>query len=211
MLGAGALLPAQSTSALGLFETAADVGNPELKGSSAYDAAKNEYRLSGAGDNMWAKADQFQFLHKKLSGNARISATMQFVGTGAVAHRKAGIMMRKTLDGNSPYVDAVVHGDGLTAIQVRETVDDISRGFRFPVVGPARFALERRGSVYSMWLGKPDGSFVELGSIQAPVAGEVYAGLFVCSHNVKIAESAIFSDVTIEPLAPTPAPAKKKK
>ena len=98
----------------------------------------------------------------------------------------------------------MVHGDGLTAIQVREIPDDITRGFRFPVLGPARFALERRGTIYSMWLGKPDGAFQELGSIQVPLAGELYAGLFVCSHNTKGSETAIFTDVALEQFAPSP-------
>jgi len=210
MLGAGALLPAQTPSPLGLFDTATDVGNPETKGSSTYDETKKEYRLSGAGENMWAKADQFQFLWKKLTGNFRIAATMHFVGAGVIAHRKAGIMLRKSLDSGSPCVDAVVHGDGLTGIQVRENAGDITRGFNFPINGATRFALQRRGNVYSMWIGNYDGTFSQLGFTQATLPAEVHAGLFICSHNVKATETAIFTDVTIEALPSLPSPAKKK-
>jgi TolB protein len=212
MLGAGALLPAQPANAIGMFEGESDIGNPEIKGSAAFDPTKKEYRLAGAGENMWAKTDQFHFVWKKLTGNVRMTATLHFAGSSAIAHRKAGLMLRKSLDAGAPYVDAVVHGDGLTSLQVRETPDDITRGFRFPVEAPVRIALERRGNIYSMWHGKPDGTLQELGSIQVPVTGDVYAGLFVCSHNPKGAETALFTDVTLEPLAATPnAKGAKKK
>ena len=55
MLGAAALLKGQTSPALGLFEDQSDVGNPEVRGSATYDAAKKEYRVAGAGENMWAK------------------------------------------------------------------------------------------------------------------------------------------------------------
>ncbi len=207
---AATLVFAQPYAGLGVFENQTDVGNPDLKGSAAYDAATKEYKLSGSGVNMWAKSDQFHFLWKKLSGNVRLTATLHFVGTSPTAHRKAGLMLRKTLDAGSPYVDAVVHGVGLTELQDRETPDDITRGFAFPVEGPQRIALEKRGNVYSMWYGNPGEPLKEGGWIQVNLGNDLYAGLFICSHDPKLMESAVFSDVTIEPLPATPRPAGKK-
>src|SRR5665213_2527062 len=89
------------TGNLGIFKAAADVGNPSTKGSTAYDASTGQYRITGAGANMWTNADQFQYLYREVTGNMTITATVQFVGEGAVAHRKAGIVIRKTLDTDS--------------------------------------------------------------------------------------------------------------
>ena len=207
-LGLTTLLIPQTTGGLGLFEGESDIGNPSTKGSAVFDPAKKAYRVTGAGDNIWARKDEFQFVWKKLSGNVRMTATLHFVGTSATGHRKAGLMLRKSLEPGAPYVDAVVHGDGLTALQVRETADDITRGFRFPVVAPARIALEKRGNVYSLWQGSEGEPLREAGSVQVGLTGEVYAGLFVCSHNPTVSETVVFSDVKMEAL---PDAATKKK
>ena len=53
--------------------------------------------------------------------------------SGGVPHRKAGLVIRKDLEPGSIYVDAVVHGSGLTALQWREKPDDVTRTVHFPV------------------------------------------------------------------------------
>ena len=45
-------------SPLGQFDGDADVGGPKLAGSASYDAAAQEYTLTGAGSNMWFAQDQ---------------------------------------------------------------------------------------------------------------------------------------------------------
>ena len=134
-LGVGAWLAAQTGGRIGAFEDRADVGNPALKGTAEFDAAKGEYRLTGAGANIWANADQFCYVWRRLSGNVRMQAEVRFLGAGKIEHRKAGLMLRKSLDGGSPYVDVVVHGSGLTSLQFREKADDITREFQLPADG----------------------------------------------------------------------------
>jgi TolB protein len=192
------LLFSQTAGRIGLFEAESDVGNPAIKGSVVFDAAKKEYRITGAGANIWAKNDEFHFVWLRRSGDVRMTATLHFEGTSPTLHRKAGLMLRKSLETGAPYVDAVVHGNGLTALQVRETADDITRGFDFPVVAPTRIRLERRGNVYTLWQGKEGESLQEAGSIQCHLDDPVYAGLFISAHNPKLTETVVFSDVTIE-------------
>ena len=47
------------------------------------------------------------------------TADVRFIGTGAVAHRKAALMIRQSLKPDSAYADAALHGDGLTSLQYR--------------------------------------------------------------------------------------------
>ena len=77
-------LPAQSA-AVGVFTQSGDVGSPAIKGSTTFDEAKQEYRIVGAGANMWAKQDQFQYAWKEIAGNFTVTATMQFLGQGNAA------------------------------------------------------------------------------------------------------------------------------
>src|SRR6266540_2589617 len=79
---------------LGVFTNSGDVGGPAIKGSTVFDAGKKEYRVTGAGANIWAKADQFQYVWREIPGDVTVTATMEFLGQGA-DHRKAGIMLRQ--------------------------------------------------------------------------------------------------------------------
>ena len=95
-------------------------GAPAIKGSTAYDAATQTYTLSAGGTNMWAARDEFQFAWRKMSGDFLIRTHVKFVGAGTDPHRKIGVIIRKGLEADSPYVDATVHGDGLTSLQHRQ-------------------------------------------------------------------------------------------
>lgn len=198
--------------ALGVFDGASDVGITPLKGSVKYDAAKGEYRVTGGGANMWAKVDAFQFLWKKVSGDVAITADIQLVGKGAVAHRKAAVMIRQTLDGNSPYVDVAVHGDGLTAMQYRQKADDETLQVTSELKGPTRIRLERRGSRFMLFAGEPGSPLQQAGPAFVFLDDPVYVGLAMCSHDANVLETAVFSNVRVESLAQAAArpPARSK-
>jgi TolB protein len=204
-----ASLLAQTTEDLGIFEGQSDVGNPELKGSGTFDSTRREYRVTGGGANIWAKADEFHFVWRRLTGDVALSATPGFAEAGGAGHRKIGLMIRQSLAPDAPYVDAMVHGDGLTALQFRETAGDITRSVRFTVVAPARIKLERRGPLFTLWTGQEGQPLQEAGAIPMKLSDPVYVGLVVGSHNAKAIETAVFSDVSVESL-PKAAPAKKK-
>ena len=52
----------------GMFEASEDVGTVLHPGSVDYDASTATYALTGSGENIWFKADAFQFVWKKMSG-----------------------------------------------------------------------------------------------------------------------------------------------
>lgn len=203
-----AALFGQSSSPIGIFDGHGDVGNPERAGSADFDAASQSYRVTGAGVNMWDKIDQLQFLWKKISGGAAITAEIRFPEISATPHRKAVLMFRQTMETGSPYVDVAVHGSGLTSLQFRESSDQITRSVRFPIEGPSWVRLVRRGTEYTLFTSGDGKAFREAGAIQMRMADPVYVGIGICSHNPKMLETAVFSGVSIQPLS---APAAKKK
>ncbi len=133
---------------VGAFESNTDVGAPKLAGSSAFDAANNEYTITGAGSNMWTRSDQFQFLWRKMSGDFILRARLEFVGKGKNEHRKIGWMVRSSLDADAPYVDCAVHGVDLTSLQYRPTKAAITDQKTLPIKNPDVIEFERRGSNY---------------------------------------------------------------
>jgi len=192
---------------LGPFTNSGDVGGPAMKGSTEFDASKGQFRMTGAGSNMWAKEDQFQYVWREMSGDVSVTATMQFLGQGA-DHRKAGIMLRHALETDSPYIDIVIHGNGMPGLQWRNTKADITNAVDFPFDSPGKFKLKlvRKGAAVTAWIGKDGAELKELGHTQIQLGNPVYVGLAVCSHKADASDTVIFSDVAVEQLA---APAKK--
>src|SRR3954467_3574098 len=92
-----AALAVAQTGKFGAFTNSDDVGGPAIKGSTEFDPAKDQYRITGSGADIWGKSDQFHYLWRQMSGNVAVTATVKFVSDG-IAHRKAVIMLRKSLD-----------------------------------------------------------------------------------------------------------------
>jgi TolB protein len=201
--GAGA----QTGAGPGIFEGSGDIGAPSQKGSVAYDPARGEYRITGGGNNMWGSRDDFFFVWKKMTGDVAITATVKILSDGN-AHRKAGLILRKDLEPGSVYGDAVVHGDGLTALQWREKADEVTRTVHFPISGPTRLRIERRRNRIVLFAGKEGGPLVEMGDTELAPFEPIYAGLGVCAHDDKAEVTAVFSEVSVEALPPAPAARK---
>ena len=133
---------------VGQFDGHGDVGAPKIAGSAAYNAVSQEYSLSAGGVNMWAQKDEFQFVWKRMTGDFILQARIELVGKGVDPHRKAGLMVRPSQDADAPYVDGVVHGDGLTSLQFRRTKGAITEQVESPVKGADVVQIERKGQTY---------------------------------------------------------------
>jgi len=186
----------QQQSKIGMFDERSDVGNPAIQGKVAYNPTTQEYTMEGAGVNMWASTDQFNFLWKKIKGDFLISATIRFEGAGVNPHRKIGIIARNTLEANSAYADACVHGDILSSLQYRSTDGAITEQVELSTYHPIAIELQRVGNVFT-FSAATSGENYKAVSRELALNEELYAGLFICSHEEKVVEKAVFSNVRI--------------
>jgi TolB protein len=191
-----------SVSAVGDFEAHGDVGSPKIPGSAAYNPLSQEYALSAAGTNMWAARDEFQFVSRPLSGDFMLQARVRFSGTGVDPHRKASLMIRATMDADSPYVDAVVHGNGLTSLQFRRAKGAITEQKESAISGADVLQLERRGSRFIMSAAKFGDPFTVTEVADMTLPDAIIAGLALCSHNPDVVERAVFNNVRVIRPAP---------
>lgn len=185
----------------GSFTNSGDVGAPPLKGSAVFDSATGQYKISGTGTDIWGKADQFHYVWREMSGNFTVTATAKFLTEG-VGHRKAVIMLRKSIDTDSPFVHLAIHGDGTPSVQFRNTKADYTNTVDFPVEGPGvwKLKLMRQGSTITVWLGKDGGALRELGHTMNQLRSPILLGLGVSSHTQESINTVLFSDVSVEPL-----------
>jgi hypothetical protein len=192
------VLPAFSQETpLGEFDGHTDVGPPKLSGSASYDAVQQEYILTGAGTNMWVGRDEFQFVWKKLQGGFLLRTRAEFVGKGAVDHRKIGWMVRPTLEADAPYADCARHGVDLASLQFRRSRGAITEQIVLPITNPDVLQFERKGTTFIFSAAHYGEPFVSGQLTNFDLGDEVYVGLFICSHTNDVMEKAIFRDVRI--------------
>jgi len=196
---------------LGVFEGQQDVGDTGRPGAATYLPATQQYVVTGAGANIWADHDAFHYVYKKLTGDFILYARAGLVGwRGIEAHRKLGWMVRQSLDPNSPHVSAAEHGDGLTSLQYRKTAGATTEETRATLTQADVIELERTGNTYTMRVAQFGQPFETVQVANVDLGQAVYVGLFVCSHNADVTETAVFRDVRLTVPAPASLVAYKQ-
>ena len=180
-----------------IFDDHSDVGMCNIKGDAIFNPDKQEYTLSGSGENIWFGSDQFHYAWKKLKGDFILRANIKFMGSGSHMHRKIGWMVRESLDPDAIHVSGTVHGDGLTSLQYRRNKGGETEEQKSAVVAPDVIQLERKGNRYIFSCALA-GDFFDTVSVSDILTGdEVFAGLFICSHDNDVLEQARFFNVRI--------------
>lgn len=181
----------------GVFDSHGDVGSPKIAGTATYDPATQAYTLTAGGVNMWAERDEFHFAWKRMTGDFILQARVEFLGNGTDPHRKAGWIVRPTQDADAPYVDGVVHGDGLTSLQYRRMKAGVTAQVELKVTAPDVIQLERKGQTYTFSAARYGDPFTSASIFDMPLGDDVLVGLALCSHNADVTERAVFRDVRI--------------
>ncbi len=108
-------------------------------------------------------------------------------------------MIRQSLDPDSAYVDAALHGNGLTSLQFREAQGATTHEVQANVSAPKRLRLEKRGKTVRMYLSSENGGTPQFSGAAVPITFQepFYVGLGVCAHNDDVTEKAAFSGVEL--------------
>jgi Tol biopolymer transport system component len=207
MTGMIAGVSEMGAAAIGVFDNHLDVGGPKHSGAAAFDGTTGSYKVTGGGRNMWFTNDALHFVWKKVSGDVTLAADIA-LSKGGDPHRKACLLIRQSLEPDSAYADAALHGDGLTSLQYREAQGALTREIQSNVAGPRRLRIEKRGKYVSM-------SVAAVGAALSPAGGSFrldlpepfYVGLGVCAHNDDALADAVFSNVELKE-GPSPPSAK---
>jgi hypothetical protein len=197
-----ALLAGSAQAAPGAFADVTDVGAVRRPTEAAFEPATGTYTIGASGDNMWGGRDAFGFVWKPMQGDVAFAARIELQGESSQPHRKAGLMLRQSLAPDSPYVDVVVHGDGLTSLQFRSEPAGPTREVQCARHAPGAARLEKRGDYIVLLLADITGRFESSGcTIKLPLKGPFYAGLVVCAHDEDAFEVARFNHVSLGPVA----------
>src|SRR5262245_13435600 len=203
----GSLKPPETERAkLGIFERHGDVGAVQSPGSVTWDERAKTYAITGSGENMWAAKDAFHFVWTTVAGDVSLAADITFRGKGKNPHRKACLLIRKGLDGDAPYVDAAVHGDGLTSLQFREAKGGGTDESQSNGSAPARVQLVKRGRYVLLYVATKGEELRFSGAaVRVALEGPLQVGIGVCAHDKDVTETAIFANLDLKTDLPVPS------
>ena len=186
---------------VGIFTNQGPVGDATAGSKAELDSTRQEYRITGGGANVWDTTDAFYFIWSRMAGDFSLTADVAWVGKSSSEHRKAMLMVREGLASGAAYADAVSHGNGLTSLQFRGVANENTYQTFIDLEVPVRLRLVRQGSRFTMYAGKPGGELKQLGPIEyVRIKNPAYVGLGVTSHVATALETAVFSNVRLEPL-----------
>ena len=208
--------PARAAEDLGIFDGQADVGMVRPTGTARFDKATRQYRVTSSGQNMWGMHDDFHFVYRKAAGDLTLTADIALAGESNGPHRKGGLMIRQGLEPDAAYVDVMVHGDALIALQYRTQQGGETADTKAKIKSPATIRLERHGDTFSLYVARKSGpsdkpqAFDLAGSAKVELKDPVYAGLAVCAHDAKAVETAVFSGVSLKNEASSTGKTRRK-
>lgn len=204
-----ALATSPAAAAIGLFDAQSDIGSVAPPGTANYDAASGVYTLTSAGANLWYREDDFHFVWKKVSGDMALQADVTWppitYGHDPVAHRKALLMFRQSLDPDAVYVDVAPHGDGTTALQYRREKGANAQDIEINLGAAKTVRLEKRDDLFTLLVSFHGEPLHRMGAtIRLHLDGAYYAGLGLTSHDANTTDTVQFANVTLAPPAPLP-------
>jgi hypothetical protein len=189
-----------------------DIGSPQLCGSARPVAGG--WDLIAGGVDIWETSDQFHFVCKPMSGDFDLAVRVESF-TPAHLYSKAGLMIRDTLNADSAHLMFLVFAGnaprnnnlGAYEMQFRAVAGGECQAIyptvrppappEFPAAYPhAWLRVERRGDRFSAY-GSTDGTTWKLyGAATLALAGTVYVGPALTSHDPQAAAMAGFRNFT---------------
>jgi len=193
-------------SPLGIFEKDTSVTLGQFAGHSDFNPSTGEYSVTGAGGEISGKADGFQYLWKRVTGDVTVNADAHFIGNGSTDRSQAAIMIRQSLDPDAAYAAAVIYGDGSRAVQYRVDKGASSRRTdlsTYPnMAGVVHLSIRRQGDSFIIAVGrvaKMGGAIPVSAPITVTMNGPVFVGLAVSSPNDPARQvAAVFSNLLLQ-------------
>jgi regulation of enolase protein 1 (concanavalin A-like superfamily) len=177
--------------------TGIDIGNTGLVGSTTY--TDGIWNLTGAGIDIHRGDNSVHFAYQPLKGNGALIARLLSMSS---THEwtKAGIMVRQTLQPDSPY--AAVHMKPNT-----EGVTFFNRGIRGGTTGnvqnhvpeihfPYWLKMERNGNLITGYNSYDGQTWTPMRVVSMPADDVVYIGLLVTSLSTTEYNTALFDYVS---------------
>lgn len=176
----------------------ADIG-PGQQGSVV--DSNGTFTITTLGGDIWQSTDRFHYMYTPLSGDGEIIARVTGF-TGDNGWRKAGVMIRETLNQSSRHIMAVMTGGngGGASVQWRSTANQNMQSASFdsnPQSIPHWVRLVRQGNTFTAYHSNNGVTWTLHHTQEITMGTDVYIGIMASSHNTSNVAVATFTDVQV--------------
>jgi VCBS repeat-containing protein len=180
----------------GVFTSNGDIGGPTLAGYSWYSGGS--YTVAGSGADIWAAADQFQYIYRQMSGDIRIVARVVSI-TNTDPWAKAGVMIREsTAAGSINSYSMMSMSNGMSHQWRTTTAGVTTSSTQAGLAAPYWVRLTRSGNVLTAERSPDGNTWTQQGSPQTvTMVASVTVGLAVTSHTNSALNVAVFDNVSV--------------
>ena len=172
----------------------ADAGTVGLAGNATYTSGT--FTVAGAGVGATGAADAFRFVYLPVVGDCTIVARVDSLGTGGTTSRRAGVMIRQSLNANAIEA-ATLLGTAAVYNTRRTTVGGTTSSSTSNTTPPRWVRLIRSGNTLTAAHSADGANWTSLTARTVTMSGTVYVGLVVSSGNTTALNTAVFSNVSI--------------
>ncbi|MEE2808877.1 MAG: GDSL-type esterase/lipase family protein, partial [Verrucomicrobiota bacterium] len=182
-----------------------DIGNVGIKGFSKFNGSR--FTLEGEGNDIGGTSDAFHFAYAPMIGEGSITA--RIVRPMSSQWTKPGIMMRKTLDADSPHASVLLlpHWKGALVNRVAKgkptQVSGMTELGENHVIKKNRLStpywvrLIRFRNTFTGYLSSDGTDWKQIGSIEIPMGSTFYVGLPACSQLKNVTTTVTYDSVSI--------------
>lgn len=175
--------------------TSQDIGGVAAAGSTSESGGT--VSVTGSGADIWGAADEFRFRFRPLSGDGEIVARVTGL-TNTHSWAKAGVMLRTSLEANSPHAFMCVGAGGRSEFQYRASAGGQTSAAATIWSGAPRWVkVVRQGNTFTGFHSSDGTNWIQAGTTTLATPATVYAGLAVTSHSDGVLCTATFESVAL--------------
>jgi regulation of enolase protein 1 (concanavalin A-like superfamily) len=178
-------------------------GNGVGAGNGAVEVKEGKFTIQGAGVDITETADSFFFVSSAMTGNGSVTARLNSVSGGIdTGDEKVGVMIRETLDPDSPHV-TVHETNNNFGLNLRwrdtkggETIREQGYAARtFPIY----LRVQRAGNSFTGFHSFDGQTWTPTNTVTVGMGDNARVGLAVASGDDSARMTAEFQDVAVNP------------
>lgn len=179
---------------------AGNIGGNAFVGYHCFNPATQEILITSAGRDVWESEDQLYYISQPAEGDVEITARMTAVGR-TDGWAKAGLMMREYRSAVSAQAMMSFTPDNGPAFQWRSTTAGATENTNIAGISmPYWIKLVRQGDVFTGYVSPNGNDWTMVESVTIDMGAEVQVGVFSCSHNENVPNTATMDHVSLFPL-----------
>jgi len=174
-----------------------DCGTVAEPGESTIRQSDTVFSVTGAGDNIWQRTNEFQFVYTTLDGDGEFSARVTGIENG-IHQSKAGIMIRDRLSRHSAhaYVGLLKSTGSEFLWSKRASTATLDTQQDDGVHAPHYYKLSREGDELTGFVSGDGETWEAVQTETIPMEQTVYVGLVSCSTSPGEPSTATFDSVS---------------